>query len=292
MTDTRKPIIEDRAQISNPFLATREEAQRQAKSDQDRNRLWWEMKPMTYAPWEADNRTPVTREDFEAMEEYLLGKSPFLREEFAPADLAGKRALDLGSGSGVLSCYTARYGANVTAVDITDQGTRLTTRNAALRDIPIEVVRADAEAMPFPEASFDYVFSWGVLHHSRRTERALAEVARVLAPGGHGLMMVYHRNSLIYFLKGLYWLFVRGRILRGEGFADVTDRYSDGYYHRHFSARELGACLADAGLRPTRLMATQQEEPILPSCRGGLDRWLKKKLGWYLVAEFERPRKQ
>ena len=290
MTARRKSDEETQRRTGNPFLSTRAEAGRQAKSDQDRNLLWWEIKPMTYAPWEADERLPTSAADFEAMEAYLLGKSTYLREVFAPDELADNHALDLGCGSGVLSCYLARHGARVTSVDITKQGTTLTARNAALRGLKIDVVRADAEAIPFADGSFDFVLSWGVLHHSNRTEQAFAEVSRILRPGGRGVIMVYHRNSLVYYLKGMYWLFVRGRILRGDSFADVTDLYADGYYHRHFCSAELAGCLRDVGLRPTRLLATQQEEPVLPGCGGALDRWLKKKLGWYLVAEIERPR--
>lgn len=287
MTRPDDPAAPREAQ--NPFVQTRLEAGRAAKSEQDRNRLWWEIKPMTYAPWEQDDRLPGDVAAFEEMERYLLSKSPFLRERFDAAGLRGQRVLDLGSGSGVLSCYLARHGADVTAVDITDQGTRLTARNAALRGLAVGVLRSDAEAMGLADGSFDFVLSWGVLHHSKSTERALAEVRRVLRPGGRGLMMVYHRHSLVYCLKGLYWLLLRGRMFRGESFASVTDRYADGYYHRHFGRGELAACLRGAGLEPVRLIATQQQEPILPGLPGVLDAALKARLGWYLVAEFARP---
>lgn len=275
---------------ANPFVATRNEAGRAAHSAQDRNRMWWELKPMTYAPWEEDDRLPQDAAAFEAMEQYLLAKSPFLRERFDAAAQNGRRVLDLGCGSGVLSCLLAKHGAEVTAVDITEQGTRLARRNAALRGLPIRVVRTDAEAMGLADESFDFVLSWGVLHHSESTERALAEVRRVLRPGGRGMMMVYHRNSLVYYLKGLYWLLLRGRMFRGESLDSVTDRYADGYYHRHFGRHELAACLRGAGLEPVRLTATQQQEPILPGLRGKLDEALKARLGWYLVAEFVRPK--
>ena len=289
MSEARRPSTPASADVANPFLATRRRADAAAASDQDRNRLWWEAKPMTYAPWEAEDRLPTDVAAFREMERYLLAKSTYLRERFDVEALAGRRVLDLGCGSGVLACYMARHGARVTGADITEHGTRLTAANAASRGLSVSVVRTDAEAMGFADASFDFVLSWGVLHHSRSTERALVEVRRVLRPGGRGLMMVYHRDSLVYYLKGLYWLLARGRIFRGETFASVADRYADGYYHRHFSRAELSRCLRDAGLIPERLIATQQEEPILPGAGGALDDMLKARFGWYLVAEFARP---
>ena len=275
---------------ANPFVATRNEAGRAAHSAQDRNRMWWELKPMTYAPWEEDDRLPQDAAAFEAMERYLLAKSPFLRKYFAAAAQDGRRVLDLGCGSGVLSFLMAKQGADVTAADITEQGTRLARQNAALRGLPVRVVRTDAEAMGLADDSFDFVLSWGVLHHSESTERALAEVRRVLRPGGRGMMMVYHRNSLVYYLKGLYWLLARGRLFRGDTLSTATNYYADGYYHRHFGRAELGACLRGAGLNPVQLVATEQDGPILPIGIGGrLDTALKARLGWYLVAEFEKP---
>jgi ubiquinone/menaquinone biosynthesis C-methylase UbiE len=289
MTAPRRFAASSSGDKTNPFMATRRRADAAAVSDQDRNRLWWEAKPMTYAPWEADDRLPADVAAFDDMERYLLAKSPYLRERFDVSALGGRRVLDLGCGSGVLACYMLRNGAWVTGADITEHGTRLTAANAASRSLALSVVRTDAEAMGFADASFDFVLSWGVLHHSRSTERALAEVRRVLRPGGRGLMMVYHRTSLVYYIKGLYWLLARGRIFRGGTLASATDHYADGYYHRHFSREELARCLQDAGLQPLRLTATQQEEPILPGLGGRIDAALKARFGWYLVAEFARP---
>ena len=52
--------------------------------------------------------------------------------------------------------------------------------------------------MPFPERSFDLVYSNGVLHHVEDTDRAIGEVHRVLRPGGTAQVMLYHRDSLNY----------------------------------------------------------------------------------------------
>jgi SAM-dependent methyltransferase len=53
---------------------------------------------------------------------------------------------------------------------------------------------ADGEQLPFEDGSFDFVYSWGVIHHSPRPERLVAEMRRVLRPG-EARAMIYARHS-------------------------------------------------------------------------------------------------
>jgi hypothetical protein len=100
--------------------------------------------------------------------------------------------------------------------------------------------------------------------------------------------MVYHRSSLVYYLKGLYWLVVKGKILRGHGLRSVQDFYTDGYYHRHYTRSELAAALRAAGLVDVRTAVTQMEKKILPRIPAWLDARLKERFGWLLIAEFAK----
>jgi len=59
---------------------------------------------------------------------------------------------------------------------------------------------ADAENLPFIGNSFDAVYSWGVIHHSPDTSKAVEEIYRVLKPGGIAKIMIYHKNSIIGFM--------------------------------------------------------------------------------------------
>ena len=61
-----------------------------------------------------------------------------------------------------------------------------------------DVQEADAEALPFSDASFDMVYSNGVLHHVPDIAKAIREVFRVLKPGGIVYLLLYHRNSIFY----------------------------------------------------------------------------------------------
>ena len=275
--------------MTNPFLRTRDAAESASDTGQDRNRLWWEGLPMTYADWSADKRMPETEEDFRRIEAFVMDEAPWLMSWFAGLDLSGHRCLDLGSGSGIFSCLLARRNAAVTAMDLTEAGVGLTRRTARFFSADIAVVRGDAERNPFRDGAFDFVYSWGVLHHTSDMDKAVTEMGRAIAPGGGGLMMVYHRTSVVYYLHGLYWLLFRGKLFAGYNLERVQDFYTDGFYHRYLTRRGLGDKLAAAGLEVTRFTVTQYKKKILPFIPAALDRYLKSRFGMCLVAEFRKP---
>ena len=274
--------------MTNPFTDTAGKVARNTSNSQARNKLWWETKPMTYAEWEQADRLPKTEDDFIEIESYVLRTGPWLRRWFENVDLCGKTCIDIGSGSGIFSSMLARRGARVVAVDLTETGITLTHETARVFGVPIDIVRADVEHAPFAANSFDFAYSWGVLHHTSDMKKAVSEMGRTLRPGGAGMMMVYHRRSVVYYLHGLYWLLVRGKLWQGYNLERVQDFYTDGFYHRYMTSKELGAMLADAGLVVWRYSITQYEKKILPGLPVGLDRWMKSRFGMCLVAEFEK----
>jgi ubiquinone/menaquinone biosynthesis C-methylase UbiE len=275
--------------MTNPFVETAAKASQETADRQGRNKLWWETKPMTYADWAEDDRLPTTEAEFREIESYVLRTGPWLKGWFDRLSLEGRRCVDIGSGSGIFSSMLARRGGRVSAVDLTETGVGLTRETARVFGVELDVVRADVERMPFADASFDFAYSWGVLHHTSDMARAVAEMGRVLKPGGNGMMMVYHRQSVVYYLHGLFWLVFRGKLFQGYTLEKVQDFYTDGFYHRYMTKGELGRMLATAGLRAERFTVTQYEKKILPAVPRFLDEWLKARFGMCLVAEFSKP---
>jgi SAM-dependent methyltransferase len=95
---------------------------------------------------------------------------------------AGVRALELGCGTGVFLERVAASGARITAIDLSsDLLARARARLAETANVAL--VRGNAEKMPFPDRSFDAVYGSSILHHLS-LDRSLAEVLRLLRPGG------------------------------------------------------------------------------------------------------------
>lgn len=108
-----------------------------------------------------------------------------------------KRCLDAGCGGGRYSIAMARLGATVIGVDISSTGIEDCRRRA--HNVPGVTFReASVLDLPFDDASFDFVCSSGVLHHTPDPERGLREITRVLKPGG----MVF---LLLYGARGVRW---------------------------------------------------------------------------------------
>lgn len=112
-----------------------------------------------------------------------------LREKFrrsvAPiaSDLAGASVLTICGGSGLDAEFMADAGAHVLCTDISIGAVKRALVRAARFDLHYEVAVADAEALPFPDQSFDFVYVHDGLHHLERPLRGVAEMARVAKRG-------------------------------------------------------------------------------------------------------------
>jgi ubiquinone/menaquinone biosynthesis C-methylase UbiE len=98
---------------------------------------------------------------------------------------AGDRVLDVAAGNGNASLAAARRGCDVTATDYVPALLEGTRSRAEAERMTIAVQEADAEALPFPDASYDVVLSAFGVMFTPDQERAAAELARVTRPGGH-----------------------------------------------------------------------------------------------------------
>jgi SAM-dependent methyltransferase len=110
--------------------------------------------------------------------------------------------LEIGCGLGTDTVRFARAGAHVTAVDLSATSVELARRRLEDSGLVGDIREADAEQLPFADASFDLVYSWGVLHHTPDTARAIREAARVLRPDGEARLMLY--NSRSFFAAGVW----------------------------------------------------------------------------------------
>jgi SAM-dependent methyltransferase len=124
-------------------------------------------------------------------------KFPWIMEriEREAALLRGKHLLEIGCGLGFDALEFMKRGVRVTAIDLTPTAVALAKRHFELdRVAPEEVREASALALPFPDGSFDAVWSNGVLHATGDARRAVAEARRVLKPGGRAIISHFYRK--------------------------------------------------------------------------------------------------
>jgi SAM-dependent methyltransferase len=117
---------------------------------------------------------------------------------YVPGDLTGARTLEIGLGYGSLGQLLTERGADYHGLDISPGPVammRERLRRLGADDADARVIRGSALEIPHPEASFDRVFSIGCLHHTGDVRAAIAEVRRVLRPGGEAVVMVYARHA-------------------------------------------------------------------------------------------------
>jgi 2-polyprenyl-3-methyl-5-hydroxy-6-metoxy-1,4-benzoquinol methylase len=129
-----------------------------------------------------------------------------LPREFFP----GLRALDAGCGSGRWSYALAELGADVVAFDLTEGGIEVASEHLGSRE-NVSVCQANVFQPPFAPSSFDFVVSWGVLHHTPDTRAAFRELVPLVRPGGTFYVMVYERRTPVMFAgtNALRWFMRR-----------------------------------------------------------------------------------
>jgi SAM-dependent methyltransferase len=127
----------------------------------------------------------------------------------------------------------ARAGADVTAVDLSPTSVEATNKRLQLKGLKATVRQADAEDLPFADGEFDFIWSWGVIHHSSRTARIVRQMARVCRADGQARAMVYNREGLSARVAFWYAHILKLGFLR-RSFDETLHRGSDGFSARFY----------------------------------------------------------
>lgn len=153
----------------------------------------------------------------------------------------GHRVLDVACGTGVVALTAARLGAHVTGLDLTPELLDSARENAGVAGVDVDWREGDVEQMPFGDAAFDVVLSQFGHMFAPRPEVAVAEMLRVLKPGGTIAFSTWPPELLIgrlFALSGRYmpppppgvkppWLWGDPNIVRERLGTAVTDLVFD-----------------------------------------------------------------
>jgi SAM-dependent methyltransferase len=245
-----------------------------------RVRDFWEADPCGSEHTEAPEGS---KEFFAEVERTRYELEPYIADYADFAGAAGQRVLEIGVGLGTDFVQFVRAGAQATGVDLTEHAVELVRKRLALEGLEAEVRRADAESLPFEDATFDRVYSWGVLHHTPDTGKSVAEAIRVLRPGGQLCVMLYGRHSWV-----AYGMWVRHALLAGKpwrSLSDVLAAHMESVGTKAYTKGELRRLFAPLGELRVDGVSTSYDRAI----SRGLQRLTGDRLGWFLVVRGRKP---
>lgn len=182
-------------------------------------RDYWEAHPVAAAALTVEPGDPDYFRQFDLLRERPDCEPPWVGEAVhGYRGARGLRVLDVGCGNGYVLSRYASQGAEAHGIDLTEQAVRLSRQRFALAGLEGVFQTTDGDHIPYGDDRFDIVCAMGVLHHVADPRPMLAEMHRVLKPGGRLILMLYHRHShrnLILFplLKLLHPRY-RGRTLQ------------------------------------------------------------------------------
>ena len=165
----------------------------QAKPSIDDVRAFWNSNPLWTGEAQAE---PGSAEFFRTHNEASLamtgGVAPEGNFPNIPVD---QPLLDLGCGIGFwVEQFWSRGYRNITGADLSSQSLALAQKRCDLLGATVTLDVQNAEAMTYPDNTFAHVNCIGVIHHSPSPEKSVAEIARVLRPGGTATISVYYWN--------------------------------------------------------------------------------------------------
>lgn len=220
---------------------------------------------------------------------YLL--EPYLKPFACFEEACNKDVLEIGVGMGSdhQSLAEARP-RNLHGIDLTERALEHTRSRFQAFGIASQLAVGNAEQLTFTDASFDFVYSWGVIHHSPNTAKAAQEILRVLRPGGVARVMIYHRNSPVGWM-----LWTRYALLRGKpwiGLDEIYAHHLESPGTKAFSVREARILFIGAAEVKTTVklcmgdlldgeVGQRHRGLLLTVAKSLWPRWLIKSLGKY-----------
>jgi ubiquinone/menaquinone biosynthesis C-methylase UbiE len=219
--------------------------------------------------------------------------APWMKSVMEYDQFRGKRLLEVGFGMGTDLFQFAINGAIVSGIDLVPKHLEIATKRFDLYGIPADLRLGDAESMPYENESFDAVYTFGAIHHTPDTQKAIDEIYRVLKPGGRAIIGVYHKWSVFYVfqtLLGNYVLrlrFLREPLRRTLSRIEYREQSDACPLVKAYSKQSLGHMLrAFAFTRFEIRHLTRNEFSIFrqfvpPSFPARLE----KTLGWFLIAK-------
>ena len=261
-----------------------------------KNKSFWTKNPMTYVDFKKPlvERLPKEKKHFNIINKKLIISNPdFLNIiKKYKGNMLGKTVLDLGCGFGSSTLILSKYAKKIFAIDLTHPAVKNAKKNMKINKIKnVSLKQMDAENLNFNNNYFDFVFSWGVIHHSHNSKKILINIRKKLKKNGSCFIMVYNLLSFRYIFLSTYYLFLRGYIFKGYNFTSICTKFTDGHYNKHYSIFEMKRVLKEVGYKNIRVSYGHHKGRILPFLKSHdnwLGRFFSRHFGYFLYAYFEK----
>lgn len=218
---------------------------------------------------------------FQELDAYRFEKLDYLPKVVDFSAYKGERLLEVGCGVGIDLIRFARAGAVVTGVDLAQVSILLTRKNFEQHSLPADLYIMNGEDLQFEKDSFDVVYAHGVIQYTADGQRMIAELHRVLRPGGVTILMVYNRLS---------WLNALSKVMSVElehEDAPVLRKYSISEFRdmlRIFSEVEIVPERFPVETRLHHGLKAQLYNGIFVRTFRLLPKSLVRPLGWHIMA--------
>jgi ubiquinone/menaquinone biosynthesis C-methylase UbiE len=234
-----------------------------------------------------------SREYFDEIEEFRYRLEPEIHGFAQFTNHTGKKVLEVGVGAGTDFLQWCRAGTEAHGIDLTDEAISNVRERLIVYGLNAADLRVgNAEDLPYPDGSFDLVYSWGVIHHSPDTEKCLSEISRVARKGASVKVMVYNRHSIQTYV---WW--VRYALLRGKpwlSLAHVLYHHMESPGTKGYTRSEFAQMAKRSGLTIKHIDTTVSEFydllvsrpfplPVVAYCMATLFGFTR--CGWFLRAE-------
>jgi len=219
----------------------------------------------------------------------------------------GKKVLEIGCGLGTAMINFARSGAQVTAVDLSDESLKLAKQRAEVYDLGdrISFYHGNAEELNqwLPPATYDLVYSFGVIHHTPHPENVIDQIRSYVKPGSTIKIMVYYRYSwkvlwiIMTYGKGQFWRMneLVAAYSEAQAGCPVTYIYSKQEARNLLEGFEIVDMQVDH-IFPYYIPDYKQykytKEWYFRWMPQPLFRWLEKSFGWHLCITARVPNKK
>lgn len=162
---------------------------------------------------------------------------PYIKKFANFTKFKNKKVLEIGVGFGCdHSQIAAQNPKSLVGIDLTERAINNTRLRFKIFGLNSLLKIDNAEKLSFKDNAFDYIYSWGVLHHSPDTQKCFDEVYRVLKPGGIGKIMIYHKYSPVGWM-----LWIKNGLFKFNPFKSLKEIYSkylESPYTKAYTIRE------------------------------------------------------